>query len=117
MGMSLEIKERQELLKAELSRIVRVLKERYQPEKIVLFGSFANGKLHEWSDIDLAVIKDTKEHFIDRLHTVSSLTKPSVGVNFIVYTPEEAQDMIDRNHYFFVDEILKKGKILYERAK
>ena len=117
MGMNLEIKERQELLESELSRIVKVLKEKYHPEKIILFGSFANGKLHEWSDIDIAIIKDTKERFIDRLHAVSSLTRPSVGVNFIVYTPKEAQDMIDRNHYFFIDEILKKGKVLYERAK
>ena len=105
MGMTLEIKERKELLERELSRIVDILKKKYQPDKIILFGSFANDKVHEWSDIDLVIIKDTKEHFIDRLHTVSSLTRPAVGVNFIVYTPREAQDMIDNNHYFFVDEI------------
>ncbi len=115
--MGTETKERYELLKTELSRIVDVLKKRYRPEKIILFGSFANGEIHGCSDIDLVIIKDTKEHFMDRLHTVSSLTRPSVGVNFIVYTPKEAQDMIDQNHYFFVDEILKKGSILYERAK
>ncbi len=117
MVMSLEVKERQELLKGELSRIVNVLKEKYKPEKIILFGSFANGKVHEWSDIDIAIIKDTKENFIDRLHTVSFLTKPSVGVNFIVYTTKEAKEMMNRKHYFFVDEILEKGKVLYERAK
>jgi predicted nucleotidyltransferase len=113
--MNLEIRERWELLEAELNRIVSTLKKEYQPEKIILFGSFANMKLHEWSDLDIAIIKDTKEHFIDRLHTVSSMTKPSVGVNFVVYTPKEAQDMMDKGHYFFIDEILKKGKVLYER--
>lgn len=117
MWVSLETKERSELLEAELSHIVDVLKKEYQPDKIILFGSFANGKIHQWSDIDLAVIKDTKEHFIDRIRTVSLLTKPSVGVNFIVYTPKEAQNMVDTNHYFFIEEILKKGRVLYERTK
>src|SRR3990167_5409755 len=107
MRINLETKERSELLEAELSHIVYVLKKENQPEKIILFGSFANGRTHQWSDIDLVIIKDTKEHFIDRIHKVSLLTKPSVGVNFIV----------DTNHYFFIEEILKKGKILYERTK
>lgn len=115
--MRTEIEERRELLKVELSRIVDVLKKKYQPEKIILFGSFADGGIHAWSDIDMVVIKDTEERFIDRLHTISSLTKPSVGVNFIVYTPAECRDMIDRNHYFFVDEILKKGRTIYERTE
>ncbi|MDI3531232.1 MAG: uncharacterized protein PWP60_1081, partial [Candidatus Atribacteria bacterium] len=52
-------REREKLLHEELSRIVKLLIEKYQPEKIILFGSLAEGRIHEWSDIDLLIIKDT----------------------------------------------------------
>jgi predicted nucleotidyltransferase len=47
-------------LRAELERIVRVLVEQYDPECVILYGSFAHGNIHEWSDLDLCVIKRTE---------------------------------------------------------
>ena len=47
--------ERLEALNAELSRIVDVLLNNYNPQKIILFGSLASGNVHEYSDIDLIV--------------------------------------------------------------
>ena len=88
-----------------------IVKE-YSPEKIILFGSLAENKVHQWSDIDLAIVKETKERFIERLHKVHLMASPSIGVNFIVYTPQEVQSMLEQNHYFLTDEILKKGKVL-----
>ena len=98
-----------------MSRIVPIIRNRYRPEKIILFGSLAHGIVHEWSDIDLAIIKNTRRRFLDRLHEVSFMTQPELGVNFIVYTPDEAMKMVDQKHYFFVDEILDKGKVLYDK--
>ena len=45
--------ERDKELKIELERIVRILEKRVRPEKIVLFGSLASGKVHPESDSDL----------------------------------------------------------------
>lgn len=115
--METAIRERKNILQKELKRMLRVIKEKYHPEKIILFGSLGSGKVQEWSDIDLVIIKKTNKRFIDRLHEVRSLAEPHVGVNFIVYTPEETQTMTDQGHYFFVDEIMGKGKVLYERAE
>lgn len=115
--MEAVVRERNVTLQEELKRMLSVIKEKYHPEKIILFGSLASGKVQEWSDIDLVIIKKTNKRFIDRLHEIRSLADPNVGVNFIVYTPEEAQMMIDKEHYFFVDEIIGKGKVLYERAE
>lgn len=115
--METAIGERRNILQKELKRMLRLIEEKYHPEKIILFGSLVSGKVQEWSDIDLAIIKKTNKRFIDRLHEVRSLAEPHVGVNFIVYTPEEAQTMINQEHYFFVDEIMGKGKLLYERAE
>ena len=104
-------------LQAELERIVRVLVEQYDPECVILYGSFAHGDIHEWSDLDLCVIKRTEKRFIERLEEVGLLTLPRVGCQILVYTPEELEAVKQQGHYFFVDEILGKGKVLYERGK
>lgn len=57
------ISERRQKLEGELDRIVDVLIKEYSPEKIILFGSLAQNKPHEWSDVDLVIIKETEENF------------------------------------------------------
>jgi len=108
---------RRAALQAELERIVRVLVEQYDPECIILYGSFAHGDIHEWSDLDLCVIKRTEKRFIERLEEVGLLTLPRVGCQILVYTPKELEAVKQQGHYFFVDEILGKGRVLYERGK
>jgi predicted nucleotidyltransferase len=109
--------ERKAILTKELKRVVDIVIKEYLPEKIVLFGSLSDGEVHEWSDIDLVIIKDTPKRFLDRIEEVLFLVYPKVGLNVVVYTPLEAEEMENRRHYFFVDEIMKKGKVLYERDK
>ena len=61
-----DIDTRKQLLNSELERIITLLKTEYDPEKIILFGSLATGNIHEWSDIDLFIIKETDKRPIDR---------------------------------------------------
>lgn len=112
--MAVTIEERKHILNEEIKRIAELVIREYSPEKIILFGSLVAGNLHEWSDIDLVIIKSTTKRFIDRLHDIHLLVKPKVGVNFIVYTPQEVQKMIKEDRYFLVKEILAKGRVLYE---
>jgi len=107
--------QRKRLLQKELKRITDIVIKRYLPDKIILFGSLANGKVQEWSDIDLVVIKETKVRFIKRMQEVGLMTSPRLGVDFIVYTPEEFENMIKDDNYFIKDEVLKKGKVLYDK--
>ncbi|EGD51640.1 DNA polymerase beta domain protein region [Thermoanaerobacter ethanolicus JW 200] len=104
-----------EQLNRELTRIVEVLIKEYQPEKIILFGSLATNQINEWSDIDLIVIKDTDKSFYERLEEVVKVAKPTIGTDIIVYTPKEIEEM--KESMFYVEEILKKGKVIYERSK
>ena len=70
-----------------MSRIIDVLVNNYNPQKIILFGSLANGNVHEYSDIDLVVIKDSDKNFYERLKEVALLTLPKfVGADILVYT-------------------------------
>jgi len=107
--------QRKRLLQKELKRITDIVIKRYLPDKIILFGSLANGKVQEWSDIDLVVIKETKARFIKRMQEVGLMTSPRLGVDFIVYTPEEFENMIKDDNYFIKDEILRKGRVLYDK--
>jgi predicted nucleotidyltransferase len=98
-----------------LDKILKTLIAQYQPEKIILFGSMATGKVSEWSDIDLAILKDTAKLFVERSAKVAVLCLAPVGVDYLVYTPAEFQQMIQEDNPFIVKEIVNKGKILYER--
>lgn len=104
-------KQRALRLQSELERCINILKERYKPEKILLFGSLANGKIGKWSDIDLVIVKDTEKLFLDRIKEVLLLLHPMVGMDILVYTPEEFDEIIRRG--FFKKEILSKG-VIYE---
>ena len=94
---------------------MKKLKSHYRPQKIILFGSLAQGNVEEGSDIDLAIVKETDKRPFERSLEVTALVDPSVAVNFLVYTPEEFENETEAKNFFVVDEILKKGQVLYER--
>lgn len=104
---------RNEILKNELLRIVDIIKTKDHPLKIILFGSLAGNNTHEWSDIDLAVIKESKSKFSHRIYELLNLIKPKYSINILVYTPEEVQYLEKNKNYFWENEICKKGKVLY----
>jgi predicted nucleotidyltransferase len=100
----------------ELNKIVRQLKSRYHPETIILFGSLAKGSGRAQSDIDLVVVKRTQKPFMDRLREVALLHHARVGVDILVYTPEEWERLQREGRQFIVDEVLGKGRVLYRAA-
>jgi len=108
------IQERQKSLQEELDRIVGVIKIGYAPEKIVLFGSLAADQVHEWSDIDLLIIKRTDKRPIERTMELVGLIKPRIGIDLFIYTPEE-YELLVKERYSFILNILKTGKTMYEK--
>lgn len=96
-------------LDEELSRIMKRLKGDDSIKQVILFGSLARGDLHEGSDIDLIVVKNTGEKFLDRLDEF--YLDASVPLDILVYTPEEFEGMKERP---FVKKALKEGRILHE---
>lgn len=97
----------------EVKEIVQALKVNYKPEKIILFGSLANGKTNESSDIDLMIIKQTKKNPWERAAEVDRFIKHNLPVDFLVYTPEEVKERIQIND-FFIKEIMERGQVIYE---
>jgi predicted nucleotidyltransferase len=104
-------------LEQELHRMTEILIRDYQPEKLILFGSVAQGDIHEWSDLDLVVIKKTEKPLLERTEEVLRLIRPKVGLDVLVYTPEEVEELVADRRVFVLDEIIYKGAVAYERRK
>ncbi|MGB9677117.1 MAG: nucleotidyltransferase domain-containing protein [Candidatus Ratteibacteria bacterium] len=97
-----------------IERIVECIKK-YQPEKIIVFGSYARGEGDEYSDIDFIVIKKTEKRFIERLIEVAKLIDNKWGdIDIFVYTPEEFEQMSKLGNSF-IESVLKEGKVIYEK--
>lgn len=98
-------------LRPAIQRIVKEL----NPEKIVLFGSYAYGKPNRHSDVDLLVILNTRASPSERSWKVSRLLLPRpFPVDILVKTPGEIKKAL-KSGDFFLSEILNRGKVLYER--
>lgn len=106
---------RQRELSQALKNILQVLAAEYGPEKVILFGSLANDDVHEWSDLDVVVVRDTPKPFLQRLREVALLCRAPVGVDFLVYAPREFAEMTADRNPFILEEVLRKGKVVYER--
>ncbi len=106
--------ERQTKLTQALEQILQTVTTQYQARKVILFGSMAHGAVSEWSDLDLVIIKDTALPFLERLKEVALLCQARVGVDFLVYTPTEFAQMIAESNPFIIEEVIRKGKVIYE---
>ena len=95
-----------------LEEIVQLLR-RYEPERIILFGSQARGEADEHSDYDLIVIKRTDRSFLERLRDmVPYLVQFSRPAEILVYTPDEYERMGETGLGWIVKQ---EGVTLYER--
>ena len=111
--MNLMIDEaRLQKLQDTLNRIVAELTVHYLPQEIIVFGSVASGQVTENSDLDLLIVKDTPKRYWDRVREVVSLCDYDVGVDFLIYTPQELAAAA-KDNYFVRDEILGKGTVVY----
>jgi len=104
-------KPRIEELQRELDRIINKI-DRTDIQKIILFGSLTKGQSGLTSDIDLIIVKKTKERFLDRLDSVYKEIEPNLAVDILVYTPQEIDDMSQWNS--FIKRVFKERKVLYE---
>jgi uncharacterized protein len=96
---------------------IQKIVDELNPEKIILFGSYAYGKPTPHSDVDLLVVLKTNASLKERSWKVSRLLLPRpFPVDILVRTPKEIEKAL-KSGDFFLQEILTRGKVLYERDK
>ena len=98
-----------------LDEIVKRIRTSFQPEKIILFGSYARGDATEESDVDLLIVAETDLSPFERFPAVSRLLADiPAAFDIIVKTPEEyrRRRSVVNHIVYFAD---KYGKVIYER--
>lgn len=105
-------------VRAIIQKMVKKIVSDYPPQKVILFGSYAYGTPHRDSDIDLLIIKETPERFLDRwvaIRRILSDPTRTTPLETLVLTPKEVDRRLAVGDQF-VAEILEKGEVLYASA-
>ena len=95
-----------------IRRFARQIAERFHPDKIILFGSYAYGTPHEESDVDLLVIMPTYNEIAQAIRIRRECDRP-FALDLIVKTPERLERALKQENWF-LREVVSKGRLLYE---
>ncbi len=90
----------------------RQIAKQFQPEKIILFGSYAYGTPHEESDVDLLIVIPCRNSG-DMAFKIRCTIEPPFAAHIVVRTPY-AMEWRLREGDSFLKEIISKGKVIYE---
>ena len=99
---------------SEIQKFVQQLVLKFNPEKIILFGSFAYERPSKSSDVDLLVIMKTNLRPIEQEVAIRKAISRNFPLDLIVFTPSQLRER-GKMGDFFIKTILEKGKILYEK--
>ena len=87
-----------------------------QPEKIILFGSYANGQATEDSDLDFMVIVPFDGHWVHKAVDIrQQLPLYNFSLDLLVRSPEQVRERLTLGDPF-MQEVIEQGKVLYESA-
>jgi predicted nucleotidyltransferase len=97
-----------------IRRYARAIAERFQPDKIILFGSYAYGTPNEDSDVDLLVVMPAR-YTGGKVYKIRLAFSAPFEMDLIVRTPEDLRRRLEDGDLFHT-EIVTRGKVLYEKG-
>lgn len=101
--------------KTKISDIVSKIAKNYDPDKIILFGSYANNTANEDSDLDFIIVKNTDVPKQRRGRDVRRyLLGAMVPIDLKIYTPKEFEKEC-HSEFSFLHSAIKNSVVLYER--
>lgn len=99
----------------QIADIATRIADSYKPEKIILFGSYAYGTPCDDSDLDLLVILPFDGQPVYKSMEILEMLHPTIPLDLIVRTPEQLATRLAL-HDFFLQEVIQKGKVIYEAS-
>ena len=99
---------------AVIRRFARQVAKQFQPDKIILFGSYAYGTPHADSDVDILVVMAARNQHDLAVRIRWEVTAP-FPMDLLVRTPANLKWRLDERESFHT-EIVTKGKVLYEKV-
>lgn len=101
---------------SELKEFVGLLTKSYNVFAVVLFGSYAEGRAHGFSDIDVAVFSDDfGKNLFEEMKSLFKLRR-KIDTD-IEPLPFRKKDYFEHESADFVNEILSKGKVIYKEGQ
>jgi predicted nucleotidyltransferase len=95
-----------------IRRFARRVAERFEPDKIILFGSYAYGTPHADSDVDLLVIMPARNE-LDQAVKIRLQVDYNFPLHLLVRTPKNLSWRLAEGDSF-LKEVVARGKVLYE---
>ena len=98
----------------EIQKLADEIGSRFSPEKIILFGSYANGTAQVGSDVDMLVILPFEGSTLAKSLEILRLTNPRFPIDLLAKTPQLIRAKLEAGD-FFINDIVSQGKTLYEK--
>lgn len=98
-----------------VSDVANTIRDRFHPEKVILFGSVSRGQYRQGSDLDLFVVMRSDLPDCKRASAIRRALPRSIPMDILVYTPEEVAYWNGAVGHI-VTEVLKTGRVLYDKS-
>jgi predicted nucleotidyltransferase len=109
------VNERRRIPMRAIRAVVKQIAKKFQPEKIILFGSYAYGQPRPESDVDLLVVMETPLRNREQAAQIARAIDYHFGLDLLVRSPQQLAERLALGD-FFLQEITEKGKVLYARS-
>jgi predicted nucleotidyltransferase len=97
-----------------IKRLADEIVAKFQPDKIILFGSYAYGTPNKHSDVDLLVVMPAKNEINQEIRITEAIDHP-FAIDLLVRTPKKLQERLELGDWF-LREVVTKGRVLYEKT-
>ena len=102
----------------KIEDVAQKIGEKFHPEKIILFGSYAWGEPGPDSDVDLLVVIESNKTRIERQKELQAALFPrTLPIDLLVYTPAELEEQINKKRNLFLEDIIRNGVVLYSKKE
>ncbi|MBN1345421.1 MAG: nucleotidyltransferase domain-containing protein [Phycisphaerae bacterium] len=101
---------------SEIQDLAGRIGREFDPDRVVLFGSYADGTATPDSDVDLLVILPFEGKSFHKSLEILNRTDPRFPIDLLARCPED----VDRRYAErdpLIREALDRGKVLYERNR
>ena len=105
-----------------LAHVIPKIVDAFDPDEIILFGSYARGEAEPYSDVDLLIIvEDIKLRFQDRSLRALDVVKDRdhdhiMCISPFVYTKDELKIMLEQKESFLISA-LEESILVWKKAK
>lgn len=111
-------REQRAKVKKELAEGLAIISSQLQAlgaRKIILFGSYSSGDVHQWSDLDLLVVMPNTKTSKEWLKEIPVKVERPVAADIFPYTPEDFEHMKTTSR--FIRHAITTGRVIYERKE